>query len=346
MGGIANVIQNPWISLGDFNAIRFSEENWGGADPVQHDMDDFNMCIDNCSLTDLRAVGQSLSWNNSSRTGNLKLRRLDRALVNVEWLTSHPKSVLLYKNPGLSDHAPIIITLCPKESSGGKPFKFHNMWLSDHSLYPIVEQAWYCKIKGNPLFRLSKKLQNVKHAIKEWNKNVFRRVDIKAPLLKQNLDNIQSQLAGDPANLALRQEELTAREEYRSIANQEEQLYHQKSRIDWLNLGDSNTAFFHAAMAMRRNQNSIHGIQLPNGEISTDQSVVEETIVNHFKDLLNHNQSLMNDVPEPLFPLPAEEANHLIRPFTPEEIKDSRFRVDGNRAPGPDGFNGNFFKRF
>ncbi|XP_077223434.1 uncharacterized protein LOC143857047 [Tasmannia lanceolata] len=81
---LASRINLPWILLGDFNTTRFHDERVGGADPIAQDMEDLNLYIDACSLSDLRATGQNLSWHNNSKTGNLKLRRLDRALVNEE----------------------------------------------------------------------------------------------------------------------------------------------------------------------------------------------------------------------------------------------------------------------
>ncbi|XP_077215427.1 uncharacterized protein LOC143849980 isoform X3 [Tasmannia lanceolata] len=235
MVDVSQHIQRPWISLGDFNAIRYVDERWRGGDPVLADMNDFNTCIDDCSLTDLKSVGQVLSWHNSSRVGNIKLRRLDRAL-----------------------------------GSGSKPFKFHNMWLSNTSLYEVVERSWATRLKGNPIFRLCKKLQGAKLAIRDCNKNFFGRIDIKAPLVRQNLSDVQDRIARDPCNVGLRSEGKAIQTEYIVLSKHEEQLYHQKSRVSWLNLGDFNTSFFHSAMSMRRNQNAISGIEDHNGEICTD----------------------------------------------------------------------------
>ncbi|XP_077215426.1 uncharacterized protein LOC143849980 isoform X2 [Tasmannia lanceolata] len=270
MVDVSQHIQRPWISLGDFNAIRYVDERWRGGDPVLADMNDFNTCIDDCSLTDLKSVGQVLSWHNSSRVGNIKLRRLDRALVNVDWLSDFPNSFAHYKNSGLSDHAPIIVNLSPTQGSGSKPFKFHNMWLSNTSLYEVVERSWATRLKGNPIFRLCKKLQGAKLAIRDCNKNFFGRIDIKAPLVRQNLSDVQDRIARDPCNVGLRSEGKAIQTEYIVLSKHEEQLYHQKSRVSWLNLGDFNTSFFHSAMSMRRNQNAISGIEDHNGEICTD----------------------------------------------------------------------------
>lgn len=39
-------------------------------------------------------------------------------------------------------------------------------------------------------------------------------------------------------------------------------------------------------------------------------------------------------------------SNSLCLPFTREEVKSAMFSIDGNKAPGPDGFNINFFKYY
>ncbi|XP_077249123.1 uncharacterized protein LOC143888562 [Tasmannia lanceolata] len=286
------------------------------------------------------------SWNNRSCTGNLKLRRLDRALVNEEWLQVFPTSYVQYKNPGLSDHSPIIVLTSPVHNTGGKPFKFHNMWLSDTSLYEVVERAWNSKIRGNPIFIIFKKLQGTKRAIKYWNRNSFRRVDILAPQIRKTLDEIQTKVAVDPRNSCLRDEEKAIREKFIRIAKQEESLFHQNSRVNWLNLGDSNTEFFHSAKSMRRNQNQIQAIEDQNGEFCTEPQGIADILVNHFSCLLNHNISMIGDLPEPQYKLSSYEAHDLVKPFGAKEIKDVVFNCDGNLAPGPDGFNGAFFKQF
>lgn len=45
----------------------------------------------------------------------------------------------------------------------------------------------------------------------------------------------------------------------------EEQIWQQKSSVDWINLGDSNTKFFHAYAKIRQHSNAIHRILRPDG---------------------------------------------------------------------------------
>ncbi|XP_077249095.1 uncharacterized protein LOC143888525 [Tasmannia lanceolata] len=181
------------------------------------------------------------------------------------------------------------------------------MWLSDTSLYEVVERAWNLKIRGNPMFKIFKKLQGTKRAIKNWNQNSFGRVDILAPQLRKALDEIQTKVGLDPRNISLRAEEQDIRE---------------------------------------KNQNQIQAIEDYNGEICTEPKGIADILVNHFSFLLNHNIPMIGDLPEPQYKLSPDDAQDLVRPFKAEEIKEVVFKCDGNRAPGPDGFNGAFFKHF
>ncbi|XP_077248588.1 uncharacterized protein LOC143888144 [Tasmannia lanceolata] len=199
-------IDTPWIVIGDFNTARFTKERLGGVGPVHSDLNDFNQCIHECSLVDLKSVGQLLSWHNNVQDSEIKWRHLDRALVNIEWLCEFPSSFADYKAPWLSDHSPIIVQLKPHTGEGKKSFKFINAWLDEPSLFETVERAWSKKVNGNPMFILVQKLREVKFNMKEWNANVFCRIDIEAPILRQNLKTTQIALAANPADTNLRME--------------------------------------------------------------------------------------------------------------------------------------------
>ncbi|XP_077216019.1 uncharacterized protein LOC143850679 [Tasmannia lanceolata] len=112
---------SPWLIIGDFNIIRYINETLGGASPNREDMKEFNDCIDHCSLLELKTIGPPLTWSNKSKKDNLKLRKLDRVLVNDEWLSLFPQSFVVNKNPGISDHSPIIIHLLPESSRDHPP---------------------------------------------------------------------------------------------------------------------------------------------------------------------------------------------------------------------------------
>src|SRR5262249_24404995 len=57
----------------------------------------FNERIAFCSLHDLKSVGNSFSWCNQSVGAKRIMAQLDRALVNEEWISSFPGSLLQYE---------------------------------------------------------------------------------------------------------------------------------------------------------------------------------------------------------------------------------------------------------
>nr|VDD29188.1 unnamed protein product [Brassica oleracea] len=80
----------------------------------------------NWIMADLRYQGSCYTWTNSSPS-NPTTKKLDRALVNCQWLQSYPNSVASFLPFEFSDHSPCLIDLsCPLPSSGTKPFKFFN----------------------------------------------------------------------------------------------------------------------------------------------------------------------------------------------------------------------------
>ncbi|XP_077246085.1 uncharacterized protein LOC143885940 [Tasmannia lanceolata] len=224
------------------------------------------------------------------------------------------------------------------------------MWLEDLSLYPVVENAWKKEVDGTPLYRVTQKLKEVKACIRIWNQNVFGRIDIQAPMMRQKLASIQSLIAASPMDLSLRNAEHLLKDEYVKTANKEEQFYRQKSRNSWLNLRDSNTSYFHSAVKARFNKLSIQGSTYPDGSTTTNPDEVARLMTAFFDNLLNNqNCSRITDpdqIPNPLRVLSQDEASSLTRECSPEEIWQTIKKADGNKAPGPDGFNGDFFKAF
>nr|GFB58325.1 RNA-directed DNA polymerase, eukaryota, reverse transcriptase zinc-binding domain protein [Tanacetum cinerariifolium] len=74
---------------------------------------------------------------------------------------------------------------------------------------------------------------------------------------------------------------------------------------------------------------------------------VGDQFVNHFKNVLGQSLEVLPFLdPDSLFmkKLPAVEALKLVRIVSNEEIKLALFDIDGNKAPGPDGFSSQFFK--
>lgn len=98
----------------------------------------------------------------------------------------------------------------------------------------------------------------------------------------KRLDGIQRSLSS-ASNSSLMILERKLNLEYMELLNLEEQFWASKSRVNWLNLGDANTAFFHASMINRRRNNNISSIKNPSSNWFFE--VEQICILSHFKNL-------------------------------------------------------------
>ncbi|KAI5334287.1 hypothetical protein L3X38_024420 [Prunus dulcis] len=128
----------------------------------------------------------------------------------------------------------------------------------------------------------------------------------------------------------------------------EECYWQQRSRIKWLQNGDSNTSYFHQATIQRRRQNKIARIKGENGNWEQSQKGVRRAFAEYFKELFTSSGSRdWNSILNCIEPVVTDDMNRdLTRPTTLEEIKDAAFQMGATKAPGPDGFHGTFYHKY
>ncbi|XP_074314069.1 uncharacterized protein LOC141649273 [Silene latifolia] len=141
LNNLASSISSPWIVCGDFNCVLSPSERLGGQ-TSEEEMEDFQACIDNCALIDSPAIGSFYTWNNKQVPSSRVYSRLDRALVNQEWLQIRPDSFAHFYNEGLFDHTPCIVQAAPDTFMGRRSFKYFNMWSQTDDFLPCVKQVW------------------------------------------------------------------------------------------------------------------------------------------------------------------------------------------------------------
>ncbi|CAI8598592.1 unnamed protein product [Vicia faba] len=118
-----------------------------------------------------------------------------------------------------------------------------------------------------------------------------------------------------------------------------ESILKQNSRYRWIKEGDNNTKCFHFVVNFRARRNSIVLIKTPNGLVK-DVCGVNEAIKNHFE--ARFHKCFM---PRPRLQninfksLSIVDRDRVEEVFSEEEIKRVVFEGDGDKSPGPDGFN-------
>jgi hypothetical protein len=138
-----------------------------------------------------------------------------------------------------------------------------------------------------------------------------------------------------------------AREKLSKVLKQEEEYWKQRSKTHWLRDGDSNTKFFHAMASSRRRRNHITKLSNNEGDLVHDQSGICNIAKEYFDNLFQQGDNDDEEVTSLMGGRVTNEDNQsLTRDFHIEEFKDALFSMHSDKAPGPDGLNPAFYKRF
>ena len=98
LSSVAHSIQTPWVVLGDFNEVLGPNDIFGDNTGWLPGMHDFTDCVNKACLLDLRYTGLFYTWSNRRFSKHdFTERKLDRVLVNNEWLDSYPNSNAFFK---------------------------------------------------------------------------------------------------------------------------------------------------------------------------------------------------------------------------------------------------------
>lgn len=95
----------PWILMGDFNAVRWQNERSDHGSFDSTSAGDFNTCLEYIGMEDINSTGFWFTWSNR-RTGREHCgSRLDRAVVNAQWQNIFTESEAVVLTPGVSDQS-------------------------------------------------------------------------------------------------------------------------------------------------------------------------------------------------------------------------------------------------
>ncbi|XP_028126071.1 uncharacterized protein LOC114322842 [Camellia sinensis] len=162
------------VLLGDFNAIRYGFEKFGGSSVWFIDKEVFNSHILQLKLVDLSYGGCQFTWANKRDSGDYIATKIDSVLVNESWLDSFPASSAYFFFPScVSDHSPAVVTISAEVVSFKKPFKFFDFWAQHENFIPVVSEVWNQYIQGVPMLRVCQKLRDLKPILKALNKKEF-----------------------------------------------------------------------------------------------------------------------------------------------------------------------------
>lgn len=123
------------------------------------------------------------------------------------------------------------------------------------------------------------------------------------------------------------------------ITFQEESRWRQRAKLVWAKEGDNNTSFFHKMVNGRRKRNFIERIEVDNGLLEENESIIEQDIISFYKNLYSSTFDECWGL-EGLdwHQISDEQTVWLERPFELEKVKRAVFDCGKDKSPSPDGF--------
>ncbi|XP_022027924.1 uncharacterized protein LOC110929112 isoform X1 [Helianthus annuus] len=327
--------------MGDFNDVRVESERMN-SEFVAANAEAFNQFILSAGLLEYNMGGGKFTY--ISDRGD-KLSKLDRFLVCLGFMERWPTASLLALDREASDHRPLILSTVQSDF-GHIPFRFFNSWFEfpgfiDH----VLHLCGVFSFSGPEDLSLSIKLRWLKNNIKAWLKAEKHRSEGLYDGKKSRVAVLDSLAEERPLGL----DELSERAECRIFVEDFDRLrqmdIRQKSRARWALEGDENSAFFHHIINSNISNNRVNGL-LVGGVWVTNPMAIKECFFDFFRKQFAEPMEARPGIVCPnLATITESEAELLIAPFSNSEIKDAIWECDGDRAPGPDGFNFKFIKR-
>uniref|UniRef100_A0A803NH20 DUF4283 domain-containing protein n=1 Tax=Cannabis sativa TaxID=3483 RepID=A0A803NH20_CANSA len=310
--------------------------------PPPYAMHHFHSFLDKFNHIPLHHSSPKFTWRHGQ-----SLEHLDWCTSNQLWQNLFPHPALFHLGFCGSDHRALKVKFDDIGSHNRKSSRFHmeNHWRTDPSFVTLIQSSWTLPTSSfsSPLQNLLDRQSICLSDIKTWSRSQY-------PLQLQNsrtqaeLHRVLNDTKPTPQSLTHAAYLLS---ELDGLLHKDEVYWKQRARVDWLRAGDKNTKFFHRKASIRRKNNFIRNITLPDGSISHDSPTIISQFLNFYTNLFSSQgvcDVAINSILQGISPrLSPEQSVFLDGNFTEAEIKQALFSLLGDKAPGPDGLNPLFY---
>ncbi|KAM6568466.1 hypothetical protein CsatB_016451 [Cannabis sativa] len=328
----------PWCVIGDMNNVVSQEDKKGGNQYPSWLIEGFNTALSECNLCDLDLIGHPYTWEKGRGTTNWVEVRLDRAVVNQNWLEMFTSAKLFNLEISSSDHTPILLSLsAPDFTTAKKRFRFENAWLREPLCTQIVKDSWEFSNSNS----ITEKIDLCGKALADWGQcytgNFERKIQQckkEVQLWKKGRDDISIAKFQDAQN-----------ELFETYAKREV-FWRQRSKQLWLRDGDHNSKYFHSLASSRKKHNSTTKLKDSNGDWIGWQDGLTDVITSYFENLFCSTgvdtSGVINNIPTTIT---ATQNANLLAPVSNEEVRKALFQMHPDKSPGPDGMTPGFYQR-
>ncbi|XP_074318587.1 uncharacterized protein LOC141655401 [Silene latifolia] len=285
---------SPWLLNGDFKCVLSPSERLGGQ-TGEEEMDDFQHYLDYCGLTNIPALGSCYTWTNKQEYQTRVLSRLDRALVNHQWLTECGDAYAHFFNKDVpcaykrrnqhdicSSLAPIRVRFC-------KIFSLGRGSLEDTSVLIMKLEGWLEEQEREAYRTTDQLIYMIKNIVRvRVLANVHDQANEIDLLVQYPFHCLIDQVVslGDDLYQDLIMKEQEASNTYKALNNAAESFLMQKTKAVWVNKEDDNTSYFHNILKNRQVKNKIMRIADTAGCIHIEGEKIQGAFLSYYKDLL------------------------------------------------------------
>ncbi|WVZ79919.1 LOW QUALITY PROTEIN: hypothetical protein U9M48_027442 [Paspalum notatum var. saurae] len=301
----------------------------------------FRQFLDGLCLSELHLNGRLFTWSNERDHSTLE--RIDRAFVSTNWLDMFPDHWLRALSSDSSDHSPVLLQLCVVPGSR-RQFRFESVWAKFPGFHDVVKDAWEITCPGtDPCRLLDIKLRNTAKALKDWSCRFVGSVRLQLALAREIVllfDAAQETRSLSPEELLLRRQQKL---KCLGLASLSRTIARQRSRLLFLEAGDANTKFFHLQACHRSRRNFIQKIRVHGSEIVLEDAKAD-AFYHFFQNMFGLPGARSHALRFQNLGLNTTDLEGLDHCFTEEEVWAVVRDLPNEKAPGPDGFTGLFFK--
>jgi hypothetical protein len=155
------------------------------------------------------------------------------------------------------------------------------MWERHDEFPPMVDQAWKAAGDAATLQDLQHKMTSVAGHLAGWGRNTFGHVTLELRKLKDELEMLQP----DPLRQGPSHAEVKVTDHIVELNHREEIMWQQRSRIQWLTVGDKNTQKNHLRASQRKKKNKISKLKRPGGSVTEDVHEMGNATTAFYKSL-------------------------------------------------------------
>lgn len=340
-------MNDAWLLIGDFNNVLSTQDRVGGNPIHAWEYVDLEFMMETLGLHELDMFGNEFTWSNKHKQGVI-YSKVDRAMANIAWFQQFPGISVEALAPGVSDHTPLMVQM----QQGWREcrpymFNFMNFLVDKPQFQDLVRRQWNCRFRGSVVFVVWGKLKSLQPGLKIMSRD-YSLLESQIDAARLELDRIQRDLQRNRLDADMILQEKIATANLLLLRTNEEKVLHQRSKITWLKLGDSNNAYFHVSIREKQRKATIKRLITSSGVIVTAANEIEDEVLQFYSCLVgsasNERRGLDLDALRNGRQRPCDMAQTLIEAVFETEIYQALKDIGDEKASGIDGFNAKFFK--